>query len=496
MVLLGVGLAVPIGAAVAADAPVVPAPPANLGMTIAGTEKPVAPGAWIDQARVDLHFAVAVTTAPLTPQVEIQPSAAAFTGKPNFEGVPLSSSGTASVRVRGLRDGRLYHWAARVVDSQGNASGWVAFAGLAPNSTDLGIDLDAPTRAIISSSTNPDQNRWYNTTVSLLSWQAHDALSGIAGYTYQLQRAPHVIPPGSTTAQHAARISQLGNGVWFLALRAVDRAGNWSPTATFRLQIDRQPPHLVWLAPKRFSFNPYRGPATMSFKVDEDASARLSLYRVGSTRPVLTYTYSALQAGQVVSITWHGKTAQGKMAPKGYYFFSAQVIDRASNLTRLNVGGIDDQPILGVRTPAGPVVYPDGGKDIIVSLSQQTLYAYNGIHLDLRTYVTTGNPSLPTPAGHYTILEKLHPFEFISPWPPGSPYWYAPSWTQFAMLFRDGGYFLHDAPWRSAFGPGTNGPGQPGTNYGGTHGCVNIPPTAMTFLWNWSPVGTPVDVVP
>jgi lipoprotein-anchoring transpeptidase ErfK/SrfK len=183
------------------------------------------------------------------------------------------------------------------------------------------------------------------------------------------------------------------------------------------------------------------------------------------------------------------------MLPRGYYFFAATAVDRARNFTHVNVGGIRLNPIPPTVGPDGVRLYANGGKEIIVVLSQQTLYAYNGTHLDLKTYVTTGNPALPTPVGTYSVMAKYHPYEMISPWPVGSPYYYAPSWMSYAMLFRDGGYFLHDAPWRSTFGPGTNGPGTPGTNYGGTHGCVNIPLSAMTYLWNWTPVGTKVLVV-
>jgi hypothetical protein len=321
-------------------------------------------------------------------------------------------------------------------------------------------------------------------------------LSGIAGFTFVLERQAHVIPPGSLTPAAGVKISNLGDGAWFMALRAQDHAGNWSPTATFRLRIDRTPARLIWLSPTRFQLNPYVGGTTIRFRLSKDASARLTLYRVGSRKPVAIFPFPNVLGGRVVTLSWSGKNAHGKPVQKGYYFFTAELIDRASNITRLNVGGIVVNPQAPRPSPAGPLVYPDGGKRIIVSLSQQTLYAYDGDKLELRTYVTTGNPSLPTPAGHYSVMQKLSPFEFISPWPPGSPYWYAPSWVQYAMLFRDGGYYLHDAPWRSAFGPGTNGPGQPGTNYGGTHGCVNIPPGPMTFLWNWTLVGTTVDVVP
>jgi lipoprotein-anchoring transpeptidase ErfK/SrfK len=64
----------------------------------------------------------------------------------------------------------------------------------------------------------------------------------------------------------------------------------------------------------------------------------------------------------------------------------------------------------------------------------------------------------------------------------------------FAMEFARG-YFIHDAPWRGAYGRGTNLGTQSGTNFGGTHGCVNVPYSAMRFLYYWAPPGTLVHIV-
>ena len=111
------------------------------------------------------------------------------------------------------------------------------------------------------------------------------------------------------------------------------------------------------------------------------------------------------------------------------------------------------------------------------------------------TLVTTGNPDHPTVLGHFKVLEKISPFEFVSSEPVGSPDWYEPSWVSYAMLFQDQGYFIHDAPWRSVYGPGSDGYGQPGTNYGGSHGCVNVPLDTMASLYAWTPIGTTVIVI-
>ena len=135
-----------------------------------------------------------------------------------------------------------------------------------------------------------------------------------------------------------------------------------------------------------------------------------------------------------------------------------------------------------------PVAYNAGvGKIIVVSLSRQVLTAYQDGTVVQTTFVATGRPQLPTPPGVYQIFHRYSPYKMISPWPYGSPWWYAPSWTNWAMEFIGGGYFIHDAPWRSWYGPGAN-------LYNGTHGCVNVPYSSMAFLWNWAPIGTTVVV--
>jgi lipoprotein-anchoring transpeptidase ErfK/SrfK len=135
-----------------------------------------------------------------------------------------------------------------------------------------------------------------------------------------------------------------------------------------------------------------------------------------------------------------------------------------------------------------PIAYNAGvGKVIVISLSRQVLTAYQDGNAILTTFVATGRPQLPTPPGVYRIFARYSPYQMISPWPYGSPWWYPPSWTSFAMEFIRGGYFIHDAPWRSWYGPGAN-------LYNGTHGCVNVPYSPMATLWNWAPNGTTVVV--
>jgi lipoprotein-anchoring transpeptidase ErfK/SrfK len=137
------------------------------------------------------------------------------------------------------------------------------------------------------------------------------------------------------------------------------------------------------------------------------------------------------------------------------------------------------------------------GQIILVSRGQQWLWAYQDGHLVFATPVTTGQPDLPTPLGVYRVTLKRANTTFYSPWPKGSPYYYAPLHINYALLFRAGGFYIHDAPWRSAFGPGTNFQRQlpDGTSETGSHGCVNVPTSAGAWLYHWAHIGAQIVIV-
>ena len=125
------------------------------------------------------------------------------------------------------------------------------------------------------------------------------------------------------------------------------------------------------------------------------------------------------------------------------------------------------------------------GKVIVVSVTQERLVALQDGVVVLTSLVTTGRPSMPTLLGTFHIFAKYSPY-CMSSWA-GNPYpWQGCAKMSYAMEWEGSGYFLHDAPWRSVYGPGTN------TEANGTHGCVNVPLGAMGQLYRWADVGTTV----
>lgn len=158
-------------------------------------------------------------------------------------------------------------------------------------------------------------------------------------------------------------------------------------------------------------------------------------------------------------------------------------------------------PLLGKETAYAQTVQTaqsmNGGKVIVVSISQQRLYAYQNGRVVFSALVLTGRNALPTPYGTYHVFKKLSPTIFRSPFPRRSSYWYPPTYISYALEFHAGGYFLHDSWWHTVYGPGTN-------NYhydprygwqGGSHGCVSMPLYAARWLYHWAPLGTTVRIV-
>jgi hypothetical protein len=139
------------------------------------------------------------------------------------------------------------------------------------------------------------------------------------------------------------------------------------------------------------------------------------------------------------------------------------------------------------------------GRVVIISLREQTARFYQDGQLVNWSYVTTGAPGLPSVPGWHVAGLRLSPTTFHSPDPVGSPNYYQPTHINYAVGYNDGGYFLHDAWWRSWFGPNSNLPHyDPAAFNGGSHGCINFPlhswqgGAAMQWVYNWTLAGTPI----
>jgi lipoprotein-anchoring transpeptidase ErfK/SrfK len=136
------------------------------------------------------------------------------------------------------------------------------------------------------------------------------------------------------------------------------------------------------------------------------------------------------------------------------------------------------QPKAQPRAEPNPA--PGGAKRIVVNLSDQWLYAYEGQRQVFDARVSTGRNGMETPTGTYSIYAKLK-IQTMDGVTDGKR-WVVPDVPN--VMYINGGVALHGTYWHNRFGTGARL----------SHGCVNLPLDAAAWLYSWAPMGTRVDV--
>ena len=140
---------------------------------------------------------------------------------------------------------------------------------------------------------------------------------------------------------------------------------------------------------------------------------------------------------------------------------------------------------------------PNSGQVLVVSFIEQSLRYYNNGKLVRAFQIVSGQYLKPSPPGFWSIILRQSPTQFKSSEPPGSVFWYPPTPIQYAMEYHSGGFFFHDAWWRANFGQYDNFPhndssGTTSFNGNGSHGCINMNPSDIAWLYPQIAWGTPV----
>ena len=131
------------------------------------------------------------------------------------------------------------------------------------------------------------------------------------------------------------------------------------------------------------------------------------------------------------------------------------------------------EPTTAPDTPS-QVAVGDGEHWIDVDLSQQRLYAYAGDTLVNTFIVSTGVWQTPTVTGKFHIWIKLRSTTMTGPG------YYLPNVPYTMYFYKD--YGLHGTYWHNNFGTPMS------------HGCVNLATPDAEWLYNFSSVGTLVNV--
>jgi len=115
-----------------------------------------------------------------------------------------------------------------------------------------------------------------------------------------------------------------------------------------------------------------------------------------------------------------------------------------------------------------------GERWIDIDISEQRLYAYKGNNVVNSFVISTGTWQYPTVTGQYHIYVKYRYSDMAGPG------YYLPD-VPYTMYFYKG-YGIHGTYWHNNFGTPMS------------HGCVNLKTNDAGWVFNWSSVGTLVNV--
>jgi lipoprotein-anchoring transpeptidase ErfK/SrfK len=149
----------------------------------------------------------------------------------------------------------------------------------------------------------------------------------------------------------------------------------------------------------------------------------------------------------------------------------------------LSIPPFDGPPIYttNVTVPEAPNRPQDVGESerwINVDLGQQLLVAYEGNTPVFQSYISSGLPQYPTVTGQYRI-NRRYEIKDMDGRPLGYDYYLED--VPFTMFFYKA-YALHGTYWHGNYGTPMS------------HGCVNLPTPAAEWIFNWSEMGTVVNV--
>lgn len=145
-----------------------------------------------------------------------------------------------------------------------------------------------------------------------------------------------------------------------------------------------------------------------------------------------------------------------------------------------------------IPSSAGRIIHAGGiemlsgkvttNKRIVVDLSDQKIYAYEGDQLFMATKVSTGERETPTPLGAFTIFKKMPSRYMQGPIPGVTDVPFDLPGVSWDMYFTEDGAAIHGTYWHNDYGTTQS------------DGCVNLPPELAKILYAWAPLGTTVTV--
>lgn len=240
----------------------------------------------------------------------------------------------------------------RTVDRAGNWSG-ASHLGL------LRVDTTPPSEPTVT--TDPEAGTWSAATNAEVSWSgAADPASGVAGYSYSADQSPDGM--ADITADVAGSATgatvPVGMGDWYVHVRTVDAAGNWSDGVTAGpLHIDGTPPENATATST--SHQPFVPSSDNTIDVALSGASDLESgvagfsYAFDQTPPV--------QPDEVVDAGWQTQAVTSPPLADGEWWFHLRTVNQAGVWSGHNAIGpfqIDSSPGPPSIAPTLPPALP------------------------------------------------------------------------------------------------------------------------------------------
>ncbi|MBM4249642.1 MAG: M6 family metalloprotease domain-containing protein [Euryarchaeota archaeon] len=222
---------------------------------------------------------------------------------------------------------------------------------------ELRLDTTPPGKPVVSSSTHPGTDTWYNLAEAEFVWQAPPDESGIAGYAWIVTPERDDEPGYSVQLSgRSLRLPVPGEGRWFFMVRAIDGAGNCGLPMeySFRVDLEGPKPPRTDLPLDNWDFAP-SDQVALSWSGAADALSGVKGYLVQVDDDA---DYSSLEWEGVVDQTGHVLPP----LPEGSYHWRVKARDGAGNWGDHGTGSS-----FNIRTPVTPI--PPGHKEPFLSLS-------------------------------------------------------------------------------------------------------------------------------
>jgi LysM repeat protein len=195
---------------------------------------------------------------------------------------------------------------------------------------------------------------------------------------------------------------------------------------------------------------------------------------VSNTTYVVQPGEQLAQIARRFNVSWPA-IAQANSLTDPNQIFAGQtlIIPAAGTIADLGILSAPAAPTTPDFAPYPPTIFV--GKQVVVDLTHQMVYAYQDGALIYSVLASTGLPGSPTVTGDYNVYVKYAAQTMVGPG------YYLPD-VPYVMYFYEG-YGLHGTYWHNNFG------------HPMSHGCVNLPtPDAEWFFDNFVEVGTPIHI--